>query len=114
MRLLLLQSALAGFFLLQQGFHTAPRLIAVSARESGTGVGPSESGRAKPSPGERMRQTRIKTRESAVHDPHPDVPSMRQTGSKLPQVRTREPAVCDIPMDVRFMAADRPRSRMNA
>ena len=27
MRLLLLQSALAGFFLLQQGFHTAPRLI---------------------------------------------------------------------------------------
>lgn len=27
MRLLLLQSALAGFFLLQQSFHTAPRLI---------------------------------------------------------------------------------------
>ena len=27
MRLLLLQAALAGFFLLQQGFHTAPRLI---------------------------------------------------------------------------------------
>ena len=55
-----------------------------------------------------MRQTRIKTRESAVHDPHPDVPSMRQTGSKLPQVRTREPAVCDIPMDVK--SAPRRRS----
>ena len=27
MRFLLLQSALAGFFLLQQSFHTAPRLI---------------------------------------------------------------------------------------
>ena len=46
-----------------------------------------------------MRQTRIKARESAVHDPHPDVPSMRQTGSEPLQVRTREPAVCDIPVD---------------
>ena len=33
---------------------------------------------------------------------------MRQTGSKLPQVRTREPAVCDIPMDVK--SAPRRRS----
>ena len=48
-----------------------------------------------------MRQTRIKTRESAVHDPHPDVPSVRQAGSETPQVRIREPAVCDFPMDVK-------------
>jgi len=74
---------------------------AVSARESGAGAGPSESSRAKPSPEERMRQTRIKTRESAVHDPHPDVPSVRQAGSETPQVRIREPAVCDFPMDVK-------------
>ena len=47
-----------------------------------------------------MRQTRIKTRESSVHDPHPDVPSVRQVGSEPPQVRTREPAVCDISADV--------------
>ena len=47
-----------------------------------------------------MRQTRIKTRESAVHDPHPDVPSVRQVGSEPPQVRTRAPAVCDISTDV--------------
>ena len=73
---------------------------AVSAREGGTGAGPSESGRARLSPGERMRQIRIKTRESAVHDPRPDVPPAPQTGSEPPQVRTRESAACDIPADV--------------
>ena len=81
---------------------------AVSARESGAGAGPSESSRAKPSPEERMRQTRIKARESAVHDPHPDVPTVRQAGLEPLQVRTREPAVCDIPVD----AEPAPRVRL--
>ncbi len=73
---------------------------AVSAREGGTGVGPTESGRAEPPSGERMRQARIKTRESAVHDPRPDVPSAPRAGSEPLQIRTREATVCDIPVDV--------------
>ena len=73
---------------------------AVSAREGGAGAGPSESGRARLSPGERMRQTWIKTRESAVHDPRPDVPPVPQAGSEPPQIRTKEAAVHDIPADV--------------
>ena len=73
---------------------------AVSAREGGD-IGPSESGRATPSPGKRMRRTRIKTRKSAVHDdPSSDVPPAPQAGSEPPQVRTRDTAVRDIPPDI--------------
>ncbi len=71
---------------------------AVSTREGGD-IGPSESGRAGPSPGEQMKRSWIKTRESAVHNPRPDTPSAQQAGSELPQVRTRETAVYDIPAD---------------
>lgn len=73
---------------------------AVSAREGGAGAGPPESGRARLSPGERMRQTWIKTRESAVHDLRPDVPPAPQAGPEPPQFRTREAAVHDVPADV--------------
>ena len=74
---------------------------AVFVKEGGVGAGPSESGRARLSPGERMRQTQIKTRESAVRTPHPDVLPAPQAGSEPPQVRTREAAVCDIPTDIK-------------
>ena len=47
-----------------------------------------------------MRQTQIKTRESAVRTPRPDVLPAPQAGSEPPQVRTKETAVCDIPADV--------------
>ena len=73
---------------------------AVSVREGGIGAGPTESGRTGPSLGERMRQARIKTRESAVHDPCPDVPPVPQAGSEPPQIRTREAAVHNTPADV--------------
>ena len=73
---------------------------AVSARESGANAGPADSGRAGPSPGERMKRAQIKTRESAVHDdPRPDVQPAPQAGSEPPQVRTRETAARDIPSD---------------
>ena len=73
---------------------------AVSAREGGAGAGRAESGRAGPSPDERMKQKRIKTRESAVHDdPRPDVQPVPQAGPEPPQVRTRETAARDIPSD---------------
>lgn len=62
---------------------------AVSAREGGAWL--SESGGARLSPGERMRQVWIKTRESAVHSPRPDVPPAPQAGSEPPQIRTRRP-----------------------
>ena len=73
---------------------------AVSAREGGAGAGRAESGRAGPSPDERMKQKRIKTRESAVHDdPRPDVQPVPQAGPEPPQARTRETAARDIPSD---------------
>ena len=73
---------------------------AVSTREGGIGAGRIENGRAGPSPGERMKQRRIKTRESAVHDdPRPDVPPAPQAGSEPTQIRTRDTAVHDIPAD---------------
>ena len=65
---------------------------AVSAREGGVGAGSAESGGTGPSSGERMRQTRIKTREPAVHDLRPDVPPASQGGLEAPQVRTRDAA----------------------
>ena len=68
---------------------------AVSARERGVDAPSPENGRAGPSSGERMRETRIKTRESAVRDPRPDTPPVRQSGPELPQIRTREAAVHD-------------------
>ncbi len=72
---------------------------AVSAREGGASPERAESGRAAPSPGERMKQRQIKTRESAVHDPRLDNLPAPQVGSE-PQARTREAAICDIPADV--------------
>ena len=73
---------------------------AVSAREGGAGAGLS--------PGERMMQRQIKTRESAVHDdPRPDVQPAPQAGPEPPQIRTRETAVHDIPAD----AGSTPRVR---
>ncbi len=73
---------------------------AVSAREGGAGAGLS--------PGERMMQRQIKTRESAVHDdPRPDVQPAPQAGPEPPQIRTRETAVHDIPAD----AGSAPRVR---
>ncbi len=73
---------------------------AVSAREGGANAGPSDSGRAGPSPGERMKRAQIKTRESAVHDdPRPDVQPAPQAGSKPPQIRTRESTAREIPAD---------------
>ena len=81
---------------------------AVSAKEGGAGAGRIENGRAGPSPGERMKQRRIKTRESAVHDdPRPDVPPAPQAGSEPTQIRTRDTAVHDIPAD----AGSAPRVR---
>ena len=81
---------------------------AVSARESGANAGPADSGRAGLSPGERMKQGQIKTRESAVHDdPRPDVSPAPQAAPEPPQVRTRETAVHDIPAD----AGSTPRVR---
>ena len=73
---------------------------AVSAREGGASAGPS--------PGERMKQRRIKTRKSALHDdPRPDVSPAPQAGSGPPQVRIRETVVQDIPSD----AGSAPRVR---
>ncbi len=47
-----------------------------------------------------MKQRRIKTRESAVHDdPRPDVPPVPQSGSESPQIRTRENTAREIPSD---------------
>ena len=61
---------------------------AVSAREGGAGAGRADSGRAGSPPGERMKQRRIKTRKSALHDdPRPDVSPAPQTGSGAPQIR---------------------------
>ena len=65
---------------------------AVSARGGGTGAGQTESGRTRPSPGERMRQARIKTKEPAVHDLRPDIPPASQGGLEPPPVRTRDAA----------------------
>ena len=62
---------------------------AVSAREGGAGQ--AESARAGPPPGERMKRTQIKTRESAVHDdPRPDVQPAPQVGSEPPKIKTRD------------------------
>ena len=73
---------------------------AVSARESGANAGPSDSARAGPNSGERMKQRQIKIRESAVHDdPRPDVQPAPQAGSEPPQARMRETAVRDVPSD---------------
>ena len=73
---------------------------AVFAREGGAGAGPS--------PGERMKQRRIKTRKSALHDDsYPDTPPAPQAGSGPPQVRIRETVVQDIPSD----AGSAPRVR---
>jgi len=73
---------------------------AVSAREGGASAGPS--------PGERMKQRRIKTRQSALHDDsNPDTPPAPQAGSEPPQVRIRETVVQDIPSD----AGSAPRVR---
>ena len=70
---------------------------AVFAIEDGTGTVPSESSRARLSPGEQMRETRIKTRESAVHDLHLDGPPARQTLQELPQIRTMAQAKPGLP-----------------
>jgi len=65
---------------------------AVSAREGGASAGPF--------PGERMKQRRIKTRKSALHDDsRPDTPPAPQAGSGPPQVRIRETVVQGIPSD---------------
>ena len=73
---------------------------AVSAREGGASAGPF--------PGERMKQRRIKTRKSALHDDsRPDTPPAPQAGSEPPQVRIRETVVQDIPSD----AGSAPRVR---
>ena len=72
---------------------------AVSAREGGAGADPSESGRARLSPGERMRQARIKTRESTVHAPRSDMQPAPPTGSELYQVRIGETVVHDVSTD---------------
>ena len=55
---------------------------AVSAREGNAGTGPS--------PGERMKQAQIKTRESVVHDPRLDLSPAPQPESEPPQIRTRD------------------------
>ena len=70
---------------------------AVFAIEDGTGTVPSESSRARLSPGEQMRETRIKTRESAVHDLHLDGSPARQTIQELPQIRTMAQAKPGLP-----------------
>lgn len=53
------------------------------------------STREGPPPAEWMRETRIKTRETAVHNSHPDAPPAPQAGAEPPRVRARESAVRD-------------------
>ena len=81
---------------------------AVSTKEGGAGAGRAESGGAAPSPGEQMKQRRIKTRESTVHDdPRPDVQPAPQDGSGPPKIKTRD-AVTSAPSgDSVALTADR-------
>ena len=81
---------------------------AVSTKEGGAGAGRAENGGAAPSPGEQMKQRRIKTRESTVHDdPRPDVQPAPQDGSGPPKIKTRD-AVTSAPSgDSVALTADR-------
>ena len=82
---------------------------AVSARENGARVGPSERGRAELPPRERMEQRQIKTRESTVHDDsHSDVQPVPPAGSEPAKVWPKEPTACDISENAEITQLVRP------